>query len=598
MSRPEPVPGGELSAERRELLDLWLARPEPHAPPHVLPSTLLEQVLAAIWQDALEVSSVGIDDDYFALGGDSIRAIIVVARAQDAGIPFSTQDLFDAPTVRELARRIDGDLQATGDSAGALQAGAAAAADPVGPLPLTAMQAGMVFHALSDPGCYVVQATCQLAGDLDLPQLAQAWQLVADRRPELRRYLDLGAAEPRQLTAGAVRVPVVLADWRAASPAEQAAKLDSYLTADRNRSLDPTAAPLLRAAFFQLSERTCQCVLTHHHLLLDGWSQQLVLDEVLTAYDQLGARPGLAAPPGPERLPFAAYLDWLSRQDLAAAEQFWRSQLGSFTPDPATAAVSVPRAARCGTHTSKLSEQDSDRLRQFGRQHGLTMSSIMGGGWALLLSQLSGRDDVVFGVTVSGRPPDLLGATEAIGMFVNTLPARVRIDAAADLLSWLGALQLSAAELQRYQFTPLPLAERCGNATGGARLFDSIVVTENFPLHRPSSRVRITRADSAVQEAYPLVVEIRPGPAIQLRLRYDLDRISASQADALIGGLAGYACVISGPEPPPVGRIRDQLAAVMASRASAARAQHRAAAARQLLASRRQPGRPGQPGAP
>src|SRR6266700_987197 len=212
MSHPEPVPGGELTAERRELLDLWLARPEPGTPPHVPPSTRLEQVLAAIWQDALEVDSVGIDDDYFALGGDSIRAIIVVARAQAAGIP---------------------------------QAGVAVAGDPAGPLPLTPMQAGMVFHALSDSGCYVVQATCQLAGDIDLPQLGQAWQLVSDRRPELRRYLDLGAAEPRQLTAGGLRVPVVLADWRAAGPAGQAAKLDSYLTADRHRGLDPTAAPLL-----------------------------------------------------------------------------------------------------------------------------------------------------------------------------------------------------------------------------------------------------------------------------------------------------------------------------------------------------------------
>jgi nonribosomal peptide synthetase protein BlmV len=595
MSQPEHLPGSDLSAERRELLDLWLARREPGAPPHVPPSTRLEQVLAAIWQDALEVDSVGVDDDYFALGGDSIRAIIVVARAQDAGIPLATQDLFDAPTVRELARRIDGDLQA-GHSAGLPQAGAASAADPAAPLPLTPMQAGMVFHALSDPGCYVVQATCQLVGDLDLSQLAQAWQLVTDRRPELRRYLDLGDGEPRQLTAAGVRVPAVLADWRSVGQAEQAAKLDSYLTADRNRGLDPTAAPLLRVAFFRLSERTCQCVLTHHHLLLDGWSQQLVLDEVLGAYDRLGGRPELTAAAGAERLPFAAYLDWLGRQDLAAAEQFWRGQLGSFTPDPATA--SAPRAAHCGTQTSQLPERGSDRLREFGRRHGLTISSVMGGGWALLLSQLSGRDDIAFGVTVSGRPPDLPGATEAIGMFVNTLPARVRIDAGADLLPWLGMLQRSATELQRYQFTPLPLAERCGNATPGARLFDSIVVTENFPLHRPVSRVRITRADSSVQEAYPLVAEIRPGPAIQLRLRHDLDRISTGQADALIAGLARYASLVCEPDPPPVGRIREHLAAVMASRVSAARARHHAEAARQLLASRRQPGRPGQPGAP
>jgi nonribosomal peptide synthetase protein BlmV len=587
MSHPEPDHGGELTAERRELLDLWLASPEAGTPAHVPPATRLEQVLAAIWQDALEVSSIGVDDDYFALGGDSIRAIIVVARAQDAGIPLATQDLFDAPTVRELARRIEGDLQATGPGAGLPEA-AAAAADPAAPLPLTPMQAGMVFHALSDPGCYVVQATCQLVGDLDLPQLARAWQLVTDRRPELRRYLDLAAAQPRQLTADGARVPVVLADWRAASPAEQAAKLDSYLTADRNRGLDPTAPPLLRAAFFQLSERTCQCVLTHHHLLLDGWSQQLVLDEVLAAYDELGAGRTVEAAPGPQRLPFAAYLDWLSRQDLAAAEAFWRRRLGSFTPGPA--AAGPPAAAGCRTRTSALPEPDSERLRRFGRQHGLTLSSVMAGGWALLLSQLTGRDDVVFGVTVSGRPPGLPGATEAIGMFVNTLPARVRIDPGADLLSWLGALQRDASDLQRYQFTPLQLAERCGNAAPGARLFDSIVVTENFPLHRPGARVRVTRPDSSIQEAFPLVAEIRPGPAVQLRLRYDTGQIPDGQAGALLRGLAGYAAAVPEPGRRTVGALRDEVAAVTASQTAA-----RAAAAQQLRVSRRQPGRPGAP---
>jgi nonribosomal peptide synthetase protein BlmV len=586
MSHPETDPGGELTAERRELLDLWLASPEPGAPAHVPPATRLEQVLATIWQDALEVSSVGVDDDYFALGGDSIRAIIVVARAQDAGIPLATQDLFDAPTVRELARRIEGELRATGQSAGLPEG---AAADPAAPLPLTPMQAGMVFHALSDPGCYVVQATCQLVGELDLPQLARAWQLVTDRRPELRRYLDLAGAEPRQLTADGARVPVVLADWRAASPAEQAAKLDSYLTADRNRGLDPTLPPLLRAAFFQLSERTCQCVLTHHHLLLDGWSQQLVLDEVLAAYDQLGAGSAAAAAPGPRRLPFAAYLDWLGRQDLAAAEAFWRHRLDGFTPAPL--AGGPPAAADCRTRTSVLSRPASERLRQFGRQHGLTLSSVMAGGWALLLSLLTGQDDVVFGVTVSGRPSDLPGATEAIGMFVNTLPARVRIDADADLLPWLGALQSDASDLQRYQFTPLPLAERCGNAAPGTRLFDSIVVTENFPLHRPGARVRVTQPDSSIQEAFPLVVEIRPGPAVQLRLRFDTGRIPDAQAGALLRGLAGYASAVPGPGRATVGAIRGELAAVTASLASAARA----AAAQQLRVSRRQPGRPGAP---
>jgi aryl carrier-like protein len=582
-----------LSAERRELLDLWLGREDAAAPvPYVAPRTGPERALAAIWQDVLETDPVGTDDDYFQLGGDSILAIVVVARAQEAGLPLSTEDLFDMPTIGQLAAQLAQDSLAIGpDTEGPRPAAAGHGRPGERPdvrLPLTPMQAGMLFHALGDPSAYVVQVRCRLAGDVDAADLAAAWQAVVDRHPELRTSFQAGPDEPYQTAGPAVTVPVELMDWRASGAGTHDEALAQYLAEDRRRGFDPGVAPLLRVALIRLSATDYQFVLTHHHLLLDGWSQQLVLDELLAVYDAMGG-----APPGPARPrpPFAAYLDWLGRQDLAAAEAFWRRQLSGYRPAPAG---NQEDSGASGTVLlrSRLSPGTSARLAAFGRRHGYTLSTILQGAWALALAHLGGTDDIAFGVTMAGRPADVAGVTDALGLFINTLPARVRVPAGDDLLKWLSSVQRVQADLQRYQYTPLTLAERCSSARPGQRLFDSIVVVENFPVlvgeARTTRRLQITEATATVEEGYTLVLEARPGAEVQVALRYDRSRISADIAEALLAGVADFADQVAGSRPALVQDAQARVAGAMDRHSAAYRAGRRSALSHQLRSAQRQ----------
>jgi len=329
-------------------------------------------------------------------------------------------------------------------------------------------------------------------------------------------------------------------------------------------------------------------VLTHHHLLLDGWSQQLVLEELLQVYDAM--RDG---PPGPARPrpPFAAYLDWLGRQDLAAAEAFWRRQLSGYRPAPAG---DQDDSGATGTELlrRKLSQRTSARLEAFGRRHGYTLSTILQGAWALALAHLGGTDDIAFGVTLAGRPAGMAGVADALGMFINTLPARVRVPAGDDLLEWLRSVQRVQADLQRYQYTPLTLAERCSSARPGQRLFDSIVVVENFPVlvgeARTTRRLQITEATATVEEGYCLVLEARPGAEVQVALRYDRSRINADTAHALLAGVADFADQVAGSRPALVRDAQARVAGAMARHSAACRAGRRSALGRQLRTAQRQ----------
>jgi nonribosomal peptide synthetase protein BlmV len=578
-----------LSADRQALLDLWLSRDEAEngagTAPFAPPRSERESVLANIWQEVLDVEQVGIDDDYFSIGGDSILAIVVVTRAQEAGVPISTHDLFEAPTIRKLAELSQPD--ASGPVPARIDPGRA------GALPLTPLQAGMLYHALDDPSAYVVQATCRLEGDINVGELAQAWQVIVDRHPELRTSFRVGASGPEQVTASHADVPVEIADWRQPGGEPLSPLLRQYLARDRARGIDPAIAPLLRIALLRLTGSAYHCVFTHHHLLLDGWSQQLVLAELLDVYDQLGEG---AIRPAPARLPFAAYLDWLGRQDLPAAEAFWREQLRGFSPAPAES-LGAGGAGDSGPGGYELAEAvlppaASAGLVKAGQRLGLTLSTIVLGGWALLLGHLSQTTDVAFGVTVAGRPPDLPGVDQSLGMFINTLPARIRIHPADRPAGWLRSIQIAQGSMSRYQYSPLTLVERCADTQPGTRLFDSIVVVENFPTvireEHMSRRLRITGATASVIEGYPMVLDVRPGDAVRLRLRYDTRLVSSATAAAALDTMSEYLSAVADP-PGQVAELSAGIGDAMARHVAAQREQARSATAGRLRGARREP---------
>ncbi len=349
--------------------------------------------------------------------------------------------------------------------------------------PATPMQEGMLFHSLLAPGggAYVGQLVCDLVGDLDVAAFERAWRDVVRRHAVLRTGFARPASErPLQVVRGEVELPVRGEDWRGLSPAEREARLDDVLAADRERGFDPARPPLMRLALFRTGERRHRLVWTHHHLLLDGWSLPLVFRDVAAAYD---ARAAGREPPAAPGRPFRDYVAWLARQDAAAAERFWSGQLAGIEgPTPLGIDRVVPTGEAGFLATKReLPAELSARLGELARRGGLTFNTLVQGAWALLLSRYSGEADVVFGATVSGRPAEVEGVEEMVGLFINTLPARVAVPADAPALPWLRGLQERQARLRDFEYSPLAEVQRLGEVRG-APLFESILAFENFPV--------------------------------------------------------------------------------------------------------------------
>ena len=428
--------------------------------------------------------------------------------------------------------------------------------------PLTPMQAGMIFHSLSqsDQGLYLEQITFVLDGVPDPAVLAAAWQQAVDRTPILRTAISWeNVAEPLQIVHRHARLPVTHLDWDDHSEAARRDALSQLLAGDRAAGLDLATPPLMRLALARLPGTEVQVVWTFHHLLLDGWSVFHVLTDIFAAYAALatGHQAPLTASP-----PFRDYLHWLARQDRAQAESYWRDTLAGFdapTPLPYDQPPAPHHAAESAQWQSMaLAEEASGRLYGFAQRHGLTMNTLMQGAWALLLSRYSGQRDVVFGATVSGRPADLPGANEMTGLFINTLPVRAQVDDARAVTEWLQSLQYAQAEARQHDAVPLSQVQACADLPDGSNLFDSIVVFENYPIDQETAAahgLRLRDLNARETTNYPLSIVASPGPRLRLDVGYDPALFAAGTIERMTGHLVHVLDVIAADPDRLVGEI-------------------------------------------
>jgi amino acid adenylation domain-containing protein/non-ribosomal peptide synthase protein (TIGR01720 family) len=402
--------------------------------------------------------------------------------------------------------------------------------------PLSPLQEGMLYHALDAPGSgvYVQQVTCDLHGDLDLDAFRRAWERVAERHTVLRTafaWRDLPA--PMQLVRPRVPVAIACLDWGDVPAAERAARLHDWLEEDRRRGLQLTEAPVMRLTLVRGGPRLHHFVWTYHHLLLDGWSLPAVLDEVLAFFRAFSGGEDLDLP---RPRPFRDYIGWLSRQDQAAAAGFWRGRLRGFrTPTPLALGPEQPPSAGGaggdggdgGRHVRQieLPEAATASLEAFARGQQVTLSTVLQGAAALLLARGSGEREVLFGATVAGRPAELPGVESMIGMFINTLPVRIEVPPAAELAPWLRTLQAEQAELRGFEFSPLVDIQGWSEIPRGLRLFDLLVVFENFPVREtppePGGGLGVTNYAVQEQVSYPLMLEASDGRRMVLRATAD-----------------------------------------------------------------------------
>ncbi|MFF7177670.1 amino acid adenylation domain-containing protein [Streptomyces sp. NPDC008121] len=479
------------------------------------PTTPEETALAALFAEVLGLPSVGVHDSFFELGGDSIVAIQMVNRAREAGLALTPRDVFRQRTVAALAR-----------TAAPIAPGTGTAPAPTvvldeDALPVSPLQEGFFFHAAFDRehgDLYVVQEVLDLAGAVDPERLRAALQLTLDRHPLLRAsFRQLPGGEVVQRLADRVTLP-----WREADTARTG--LADILRQDRAEGFDLAAPPLLRATLIRDGQRH-RLLLTLHHIIADGWSVSVLLRELTAAY-RGDALPEPVAP--------HAYLSWLAARDRDAARDAWAGALAGLegpTRLPALAtddAAGAARRARPEHVDLRLPEVFTADLTARARSHGLTLSTVVNGAWALLLGALTGSQDVVFGTTVSGRTTEVAGLDAAVGLFINTLPARVTLRAGESLTDLLRRVQDEHAALLDHQHVGLADIQR---VAGGGELFDTLVVFENYPAGDLTSGGEtgtplVTSAEVLDAVHYPLALIVEPRDGhLALRFKYDAARL-------------------------------------------------------------------------
>ncbi|MEV6977382.1 amino acid adenylation domain-containing protein [Kitasatospora sp. NPDC093806] len=424
--------------------------------------------------------------------------------------------------------------------------------------PLTPAQSGMLFHALGESGrdTYTGHFGVRLDGVRDPDALAAAWQRVVDRTPVLRTEVVWeGVPEPLQVVRTGVTVPVERLDLCHLAPAEQRTELERIWRERTAHGLDLATAPLLRLALVRLGADAVELFWSTHHLLVDGWSFADVLSEVFREY----AAPTGAAPIA--RRPYREYVHWLAGQDPAAAEHHWRTALNGFTgptPLPFDRAPLRTHGARSSREEQiTLAPELTTRLYDTARAARLTVNTLVQGAWAVLLGRYSGERDVCFGATVSGRPADLPGVESMIGLFINTVPVRIALDDAAPALDWLHGIQRAQGEARQFEHTGLAEIQRWTGAASG-RLFDSIVVFENYPYDgaaaaRHGLTVGAYRGDEHTN--YPLMLTAHAGEALQLAVGYDPALFDPDTARRMAGHLTRVLTALADAPHTPVAEL-------------------------------------------
>ncbi|WP_354676154.1 amino acid adenylation domain-containing protein [Pseudomonas syringae] len=390
--------------------------------------------------------------------------------------------------------------------------------------PLAPMQQGMLFHTLfeQEAGHYINQMRVEVSG-LDVARFKAAWQATLDAHDVLRSGFVSHLDQSLQVVLRDVSMPFTELDARGQAPQW----LGEWADADRQQGFDLTRAPLLRLAAVRTGESTHQLIYTSHHILMDGWSSSRLLGEVLQRYSgQVPIR---------QTSRYRDYIEWLQRQDATLSERFWTAQLAEL--DEPTRLMqcfkSPPGDAGQGNYLRLIDAASTQALSEFAREQRVTLNTLVQSAWLLVLQRYTGQSSVTFGATVAGRPADLPGVEEQLGLFINTLPVIASPRPEQRVADWVQQVQAKNLALREHEHTPLYDIQRCARS-GGDALFDSILVFENYPV---SDALQQTAPPGLVfgglhtqeQTHYPLTLVVNLGQTLSMRFSYD--RQCMSEAD-------------------------------------------------------------------
>ncbi|MDX3753785.1 non-ribosomal peptide synthetase, partial [Streptomyces sp. AK08-02] len=402
-------------------------------------------------------------------------------------------------------------------------------------LPLSPLQEGLLFHSLYDDGAgqdaYTVQLFVDLEGPVDAARLREAVTAVLRRHPNLRAgFRAVRSGKPVQFVPRHLELPWREIDLVGLEDAD--AELARLCDEERAERFDLAAPPLLRFLLVRRAADLHRLVLTNHHILMDGWSVPVLLREVFTVYDR--GEDALAA-----ATPYRRYLEWLARRDRDADERAWRTALDGLTEPtrvcPGAANVGEPRLPE-RVETS-LPAMFHTGLARLAAEHAVTLNTVVQTAWGALLGRLTGRDDIVFGTTVSGRPADIPDVETMIGLFINTVPVRVRLKADESWAKALTRVQDEQSALGAHQHLGLSAVQA---AAGTGELFDTAVLVENYPVDPATSAplesgLRLVGAKGRDATHYPLTLVVsQRGDDLHVRLDHRPDLVDRPAAEALL----------------------------------------------------------------
>ena len=414
-------------------------------------------------------------------------------------------------------------------------------------LPLSPLQEGLLFHALYDPQAsdlYAVQLVLGLEGSLNEEKLRVAAAAVLRRHSNLRAcFYHGGLSRPVQVVVPEVALPWRELDFSEFEEREHQERLARFLSEDRARRFDTGTAPLLRFTLIRLAANQYQLVLTNHHILMDGWSLPVLLGELFEYYGS--DRPDLILG---RVTPYREYLCWLAAQDRVEAMAAWQKALMGLE-EPTCLASSVESGDSSTVPeqiVQELPESLTETLLQQSRKLGVTLNTILEGVWAMMLWKQSGQQDIVFGTTVAGRPAEIAGIQTMVGLFINTIPVRVRLDPREPLNQFLSRVQTEQSQLVGYQHLGLTEIQR---VTGLGQLFDTLMILENYPVDR--SRAGRDGGGPALEQRgksryHPLCAESDRDPRTAAAAAAPISPGSVRAEHGGVHGPASGACAGSG----------------------------------------------------
>ncbi|ORC59228.1 non-ribosomal peptide synthetase [Pseudomonas floridensis] len=416
--------------------------------------------------------------------------------------------------------------------------------------PLTPMQEGMLLHTLLEPGTglYYMQDRYRIDSALDPQRFAHAWQAVIARHEALRASFCWDVGETMlQVIHKPGNTPVDYLDWRDVPGDRQEPRLQALLKSEREAGFDLLRQPPFHLRLIRVGEARYWFMMSNHHILIDAWCRSLLMNDFFDIYTALGEGRDAQLAPAPR---YRDYIGWLQRRGLAQARDWWRQNLAGFerpTPIPSDRPFLREHAGDSGGMVvgdcyTRLDVADGARLRELAQQHQLTVNTFAQAAWALTLRRMSGDRDVVFGVTVAGRPVELPQMQRTVGLFINTIALRVGMpgdDQRCSVRQWLSQLLDSNMQLREYEYLPLVTIQENSELPKGQPLFDSLFVFENAPvevsvLDRAQS-LNATSDSGRTHTNYPLTAVCYPGDDLGLHLSYDQRYFDESTVQGMLG---------------------------------------------------------------